>query len=219
MGKHVFISRKLNEDSIFFDLKRDNHRITDVSLISIEYLDFEVDEQVDLVFFYSKNAVEAFFKIQSYQQNVQYGVMGQGTAEKFIQLTGQSAHFIGNGVATDIAKEINIKYKEKKVLFPQASQSLQSVEQLIDRSIESKSLVVYNNVIINVDLPQDFDLLVFTSPLNVKSFFEYQKYNGQTVVAIGHSTGNALKDLSLNDIILSPQANMKTLLETTRTAL
>ena len=89
------------------------------------------------------------------------------------------------------------------VLFPQAKGGLRTIQQQFEDGGKVKDLTVYETVKkTSVDLPQ-VEVLVFTSPSNVESFFEKGKIsNKQRVIAMGKSTEKKLKEFGVENCIL-----------------
>jgi uroporphyrinogen-III synthase len=92
---------------------------------------------------------------------------------------------------------------EETVLFPQAKNGLRTVQQQFEDSSKLSDLAVYETVKKDkVKLPEA-EILVFTSPSNVESFFGKAKISpDQKVVAIGTSTEKKLKENGISNVIL-----------------
>ena len=89
------------------------------------------------------------------------------------------------------------------VLFPQAKGGLRTIQQQFEDVSKLTDLVVYETVKKeNKKLPQA-DVLVFTSPSNVESFFEKGKISvSQKVIAIGKSTEKKLSEQGIQNCLL-----------------
>ncbi len=149
---------------------------------------------VDWIFFYSAMGVRYFFKQFSpaKTEGIRLAAMGQGTAEA-LEKTCRPADFTGKGEPEATAEGFLQVASGQRVLFPRAKDSKHSIRQILDSQIIAEDLVVYDNrPRSDFDLP-DFDILVFTSPLNVKAYFSKKKLMYfQKVVAIGSTTAAAL---------------------------
>ena len=204
--KKVFISRKLNSDSIFkIKLKNEGFEIWDESLLEFELIPFEEIPTVDWIFFYSQKGVQFFFNhIRnnniSFSKNIQFAGFGEKTAETIEQFT--KCHFIGTGDAKTTASDFVKITTGQKILFPRAENSQRSVQQLIDNQVITIDLIVYKNFPKKeLNLPR-IDYLFFTSPMNAKVFFQkYQLEKDQKVFAIGKTTAQTLADLGINNVI------------------
>lgn len=207
--KKVFISRELEPGSAFIRLlQAEGFELIARSLLYFSLKPFSTLPLTEWVFFYSKNAVRFFFeglkrnKIKL-DTGVQLAAMGRATAV----LLGQhvpKVDFTGDGNAGRVAQNFLPFCKGKKVLFPQARHSLRSVQLLLGDRIEAHDLVVYDNQPIrDIDIPQP-GVLVFTSPMNARTYFgKYQLHEKQKVIAIGESTALALAEMGIAEVELA----------------
>ena len=205
--KSVFISRNLKEDSYFKrTLENQGHEICAKSLLQFESVAFEADLQnYDWVFFSSKKAVAFFFQQEKQlPKHLKIGAIGESTANA-IKNVGYSVDFIGQ--ENDI-KKIGTNFCEQamnaKVLFPQAIHSLQSIQQFSKAYLEEiADLVVYKNIPLSEFAVPKCDILVFTSPLNAKTYCKkYQIEKTQKIIAIGTTTAKALQALNYHNVHL-----------------
>lgn len=220
--KKIFISRKLNSDSIFkIKLENEGFEIWDESLLEFELIPFEEIPSVDWIFFYSQKGVQFFFNhIRnnniSFSKNIQFAGFGEKTAEAIQQFT--KCHFVGTGNAKTTTPNFLKIAKDKRVLFPRAANSQRSVQQLIDNQSITTDLIIYkNSPKEEFNIPR-MDYLFFMSPMNAKVFFKkYQLEKDQKVFAIGKTTAQALADLGIKNVIFpkkpSEEELVKLLLE------
>ena len=92
----------------------------------------------------------------------------------------------------------------RKFCFPQATNSLQTVQEHSKAYLEEiANLIVYKNVpLSDFDVPK-CDILVFTSPLNAKTYCEkYQIDKTQKIIAIGTTTAKALQSMNYHNVHL-----------------
>lgn len=144
----------------------------------------------DWLFFYSQKGVENFmhqlqptFDLDNYK----FAFFGDRTAS-FAELQyGIKANFIGNS----ITEEVGLRFKETinndTVTFVCGKLSLRSVQKFLENKIPQKEIIVYSQELRTDIRPMHYDIGVFTSPLNVKGFYE----NGGSVdmnIAIGTTT-------------------------------
>lgn len=205
--KNIFISRSLNEKSYFKRiLENQGHKIFAKSLLKFEALSFKANlENYDWLFFSSKKAVEFFFKQENkLPKNLKIAAIGTSTANS-IKKMGYLVDFVGQ--KNDI-KKVAISFCEQainaKVLFPQASASLQTVQQYSKAYLEEiTDLAVYENIPVSEFSIPKCDILVFTSPLNAKNYCKkYQIEKTQKIIAIGTTTAKALQELGYYNIHL-----------------
>jgi uroporphyrinogen-III synthase len=215
----IFISRELSLDSPFYKiLPAEKVQLFGESLIAFEQVEFEAIPAVDWCFFSSRNAVKFFMdglkaaKL-SLPSSIQLGALGEGTSRALKGL-GYVADFAGNGDPETVGQAFGIVASGKRVLFPRAAQSRESIQKSLANTVTILDLVVYDNV-----PRQDFeiplvDVLVFTSPLNVQAYFaRYALLEGQKVVAIGRTTTQAIVDLGISNIITAPTPTEEVLAE------
>lgn len=176
---------------------------------------FDGIPEIDWIFFYSQNGVRFFFENISTDQlaDVKLATIGPGTAACLAEVF-RSANFIGDGAAKTSAETFLPFAEGKKVLFPRAANSRRSVQLELGDRVQSFDLVVYENLPkSNITLP-DFDVLVFTSPLNAQAYFSQKKWReGQRVVAIGKTTANALAGLRISKVEVAERPSEEGLAE------
>lgn len=213
----IFISRELSEDSLFHQLEAYNCDVISQSLISFSPISFSHFPSCDYVFFYSKNAVRFFFEQinKEIDNKIKWACIGKSTSDYLYHNMNIKADFIGNGKPKETAQEFKKVAQGKKVLFPRAAQSKKSIQTLLKEDLIVIDLMVYNNEKIKKPFYQSFDLLIFTSPLNVEAFFENNTYQSQKIVVIGHTTAQALEQLKISDYIVASQPFESVLYEKT----
>lgn len=200
-GQKLFISRQVSTDSYLFRaLSSYGYSIISESLLTLTPVAFDADivtRHADWLFFSSRNAAAFFFDQlpPNWQlpRQIQIGAVGNGTAD-IIRKYGYSLDFIGHEAdIIGVGESFNAKANQT-VVFPQAANSLRTVQQQIETSSHVVDIVVYDNrPRTNWELPY-CEVLVFTSPLNVQAYCKMRAIEpSQTVVAIGHSTAAALR--------------------------
>lgn len=205
MKKTIFISRPLTEHSILWDLEKDeNLSITAMSLVEFSPLSFQLPENLDWLFFYSKTGVDFFFN-SFLEKGVlplslpKLAAVGEGTAKQ-IEKYNQKSDFIGTGLANTTAPMFEQVAKNQSVAFVQAKNSGQSVQKILSNQINKFDLLVYDNQEITNILFEIHNILVFTSPKNIIAYFNAAKkakksiQNIDFVVVIGYISENELKN-------------------------
>ena len=203
---NVFISRELSESSYLRKaLSKHQIEIEDRSLIrtfpSINNLDSFILRNLDWVFFSSKNAIEYFFRLEpQLPKKVKFGVLGRGS-EDALRMHGKIAHFNGeeHGIDTkDIAKEFSNIANGSNVLFPSAKGSLKTIQKALSRDTKIIELTVYETVSQENIAPSYAEVLIFTSPSNVDSYFaENLLEPDQQVICIGKTTGQKFDEMGV----------------------
>lgn len=192
----VFISRnKKTPFDYFFDaLQKNAFAVSGKSLIEIKRIQVKNIPAADWVFFSSKNAVKHFIGQKPDLKGKKFAVVGKATADE-LRKHGYRADFIGNSNDTRItAKQFVALAGSKKVLFPQAKGSIQSIQKQFIKKEQVINLIVYETIKNTETLIQDHAIYVFTSPSNVEGFLEKNKIPAEAkVVAMGNATSHALK--------------------------
>jgi hydroxymethylbilane synthase len=201
----VLITRDLNEDSFFKKtLEGNGYKVEGISFIETKMIKIEKLPLTDWVFFASSNAVDHFFSQNpELKPKVKFGVIGKST-EFSLKKHNRNAAFVGSVNDTKVVgKKFAKSVGSETVLFPQAKGGLRTIQQQFEDSSKLTDLAVYETVKKeNAALPEA-DVLVFTSPSNVESFFEKTKIKaGQKVIAIGASTEKKLKQFGAEDCVL-----------------
>lgn len=203
--KSVFITRGLGENSYLYKaLIKHNVDIRCESLIKIvpvrEELNSSLLEDVDWVFFSSRHGIEHFFKLNPVlNENVRYAVVGRGSEEtlkKYVKAdyTGEQQGIDMVGVGREFAKIA----RGKTVLFPRAKGSLQTIKKQLFEDTKVVDLPIYETILRDDFQKSDADVLIFTSPSNVRAYFsKYTVKAGQRVISIGYSTGAILQELGV----------------------
>lgn len=205
--KHLFISRELSESSYLRKaLAKYQIEIEDRSLIrtfpTINHLDSYILRNLDWIFFSSKNAIDYFFKLDpQLPKKVKFGVVGRGS-ENALRQYGRKADFSGEdeGIDTgDIGREFAKVANGSTVLFPLAKGSLRSILKELSDQTKVIELVVYETVS-EEDVPNTLaEVLIFTSPSNVDSYFANNLLEpGQKVICIGKSTGQKFDEMGVD---------------------
>ncbi|MCO6478333.1 MAG: uroporphyrinogen-III synthase [Phaeodactylibacter sp.] len=206
MQPTVFISRELKKDSPFrLRLEAIGAEVRGQSLIEFTPVDFGTAPPCDWVFFYSKKAVRFFFEglDGAAPDTLKWAALGRGTAAA-LSARGITPDFIGTGEPEGVAAAFAEEAASRRVLFPQARHSRQSIQQLLEGKIQAASLVVYDNRPLESFNIPFCQVLTFTSPLNAEAYFgKYALQEGQAVVAIGSTTAAALHRLGVKEVAVA----------------
>lgn len=203
--KSIFISRSLETESAFYKaFPKESNMIIDLPLINIVKIPFSYTPQTDWIFFTSKNAIRYFFEQNpSLPDGVKYGVISPSSENTLIAF-GKKADFIGNGVdLREIAKSFRIKLGNDSVLFPQAMDSLQTIQKQLAFTNTTYNLYTYKTILkTEFDLPYT-DIAIFTSPSNVRAYFSKYKLDPrQIIIAMGTSTKYLLSEYGIKNVLI-----------------
>ncbi len=188
--KRIFISRNLKSSSPIRNIIGEN-QLVDQSLIQFSALDFEIP-QADWIFFYSRNGVKYFFENGNYElYPFLWACMSDGTADELSTYVTDIS-FIGQGSPQEVAQLYKNTVRPGEVTcFVRAENSLDSINKHLNNT-DDFSIPVYRNIPTE-DIPEGgFDILIFTSPMNVDIWFEHHQYRNENVIAIGSTTANQL---------------------------
>lgn len=191
----VFITRHLKKYDLFADVLRNNgFTVNGRSLIEIQSVEIKSVPQAQWVFFSSKHAVRYFLQQAQIPAGAKIAAVGKGTAQE-LREHGLRADFIGQDGDTRLTgKKFGALAGRATVLFPQAKGSMRTIQQQVP-TVKVINLVVYETITHAIDDLPAADVLVFTSPSNVESWFEKNKVTAaQKVVAMGHASESALKE-------------------------
>ena len=219
----IFITRPLASSSSFLNkLAGYPFEIEGYSLIQFSPVLFSVVPVTDWIFFYSRHAVTFFFRRVNeleleIRERTKWAAIGPATA-KALKTYVSSIDFTGDGNPVSTAKQFKEVGNGQTVLFPRAQSSRQSIQKLLARNIQAMDLIVYVNEMDSGKACPEADILVFTSPLNAKAYFEKRKpKKNQGIVAIGNTTAATLKKLGIKSIFIanepSEEALAKTIIE------
>lgn len=204
-SKKIFVSRSLSQDSPIRKVASGGS-IVDHSLIEFSAFPFEAPE-TDWVFFYSRNGVRFFFDQSNYElYPYMWACMSAGTADELSKYV-MDISFVGEGAPQEVADAFNqIVAPTESVGYIRAENSIDSVRSIIN-SDQSVSIPVYSNVPSN-NVPSDkFDVLVFTSPMNVNAWFSQREYKGERIITIGQTTAAAVTNHGISDMLIALEAS------------
>jgi len=213
---HIYISRDLPADSpLVQQLEAKGDIVYAESLIEFDFVPFNYFPYCEWIFFYSPRCVQYFFEMANANRykNSRFAVMGPGTARAMIE-RDIIPDFIGNGNPEQTAESFADEAYEQRVLFPQAENSRKSIEKLISDQVEVIDMVVYLNLPKKEFSIPPSDILIFTSPLNAQTYFDkYTLQDSQKVLAIGKTTADSLRNLSIFKVYIALSPTAKGILE------
>lgn len=203
--KHLFISRSLEHDSpIRKWCLTENIKLADTSMISIQFLNFELPKS-DYYFFSSRNGVRAFFnQIDKHQiSNISFGVLGGATLNE-LRNYGCHADFVGKGNDTNqIGKDFAQFLGTQSVTYCTNNLTIETVSKFVPKE-QKNNVLVYETLLQPNSLIEKPDTLIFTSPSNFHAFIqENELLNTDVVIAMGKST---------KKVILEHQPTIKVLI-------
>ena len=201
-GKSVLITRDLKENSFFKNVLEGNgYSIQGISFIETKRVTITDIPPTDWIFFASSNAVEHFFSQNpELKAKIKFGVLGKST-EQELKKHNRNAAFVGSINDTKVVgKKFAKIVGEETVLFPQAKMGLRTIQQQFADATKLFDLIIYETVKKENENIPEVEIVVFTSPSNVESYFEKGKITAnQKVIALGKSTENKLKEKGIEN--------------------
>ncbi len=204
-SKSAFISRNLVNDSPFRRLlEQAGWFVVGHTLVNVEAVPFNPSAlpPAEWVLLTSRNG--AFYFLQSLVERptpvppVRWAAIGPATAAEMLRF-GVTPDFIGSGDPETSLKALLPLVQGQRILHPAALLPAGSVNRWLSPFATVIHLPVYRNSPIENPPFSAADVLVFTSPMNARSYFSKNALRpGQRVVAIGKSTALALADLGVH---------------------
>lgn len=204
MSFKIFISRKLEEESLFLRLKHSGIDLIDQSMIRFESVDFDFDTGTDWLFFYSANGVKSFCeKIKDLPPGIKSAAIGEKTGFWVKQYFGK-ADFCGSGSGEDSCQDFkSVLDKGQKVTVVRAAHSDNVLfRYLRDNEVDVREIIVYKNIPIDPVPVIDAQIYIFTSSMNARIFMSGNIVpDGAVVVSIGAPTTRVLEELGLQNVV------------------
>lgn len=174
-------------------------------------------DEFTTIIFTSKNAIEHFFRLcdemrVKMSQNTKYFCLSEAIAnylQKFIVYRKRKV-FVGVKKIEDLQAYF-IKHRDKETFFlPNSNLGSQDVVDFLDaHKINYQSAMMYKTLSSDLSDLSDitYDVLVFFSPLGIKSLYENFpefKQNETRLAAFGNSTSRAVEEKGLTINIQAP---------------
>ena len=194
----VAITRDLRPGDVFSQLlEAAGCTVHGVALIETRRVQVAKVPEASWVFFSSKHAVKHFLAQAQLPEGAKIAAVGKGTSDE-LRKHNLRADFIGGGNDTRITgKQFAARAGRDRVLFPQAKGSMRTVQQQLPAA-QVINLIVYETIERPASELPDADVLVITSPSNAEACFAGRKpRSGQEIVAMGHATQSALRDMGI----------------------
>ncbi len=212
-SKHVYISREPEESPLFIKrMQQLGYKTTAINPIAYSTIEVPVIPYTEWIFFSSKRTVEHFFQQSlSIPTGTRLAALGSGTAAA-LRSEGYQADFVGSdGSTRDTALAFLEKAKGQQVLFPISSESLRTVQKTLEGHAAVHEVVVYEPQPRKIQLEEQADVYVFTSPASVTAFYQSCGLPNGQYVSIGRTTSEALRALGLKYVHQAPFTNEEAL--------
>ena len=152
------------------------------------------------IFFTSKNSVRFFFKQKIHLNNRKVACIGRGTHRELTKHVSE-IDFIGDSVnINEVGKAFVKKVNDGTCLFPVSNISKRTIQKYFPNQEKTHDLVVYNTIEKNDFQDPKADVLIFTSPSNVRAYFSrFKLQEEQNVVSIGPTTEKELQQFGIKN--------------------
>lgn len=214
----VFLSKTPDPSGPFEEMAKANSdmRLVAEPLIKTTRIPFSYTPQTKWIFFSSKNAIRYFFEQASpVPESVKIGVIS-AASEEYLKTLGKHCDFVGQGTdLVKIGKDFAVVLQNDSVLFPQAIDSLRTIQKQIAFTNTLYNLYTYKTIIrSDIDIPYA-DVLIFTSPSNVEAYLRKYKIDiRQIVIAMGATTKFRLSQSGTKDVLTPATFNEQGLFDT-----
>lgn len=173
-------------------------------------------DEYTAVIFTSRNAIEHYFRMCEemrikISQDMKYFCLSEAIAhylQKFIVYRKRKV-FVGKRNIEDLSNYFN-KHKSEKFLLPCSNLGAKPVVEFLEKiGVQFKEAMMYRTVSSDLSDLRDifYDVLVFFSPLGIKSLYENFpdfKQNETRIAVYGSSTSAAVKERGLTINIAAP---------------
>jgi uroporphyrinogen-III synthase len=177
--------------------------------LSFEQIQISEIPEVDVLFFSSKRAVDFLLKQQIVSARVQVACIGSVT-KHYLEDRGILVDFVGSNSSRpqEVSKELYRWLNGRTCGLVTAEESQRTIATYLDESL-IYYITPYRTVIHPDKLDSPMDVLVFTSPSNVKGFLQKNEIHHQKVVAWGKTTEEFLLKNAIQNVYCLNNATEK----------
>lgn len=179
------------------------YKIKGYSLIEFKTVPVTKLPLSDWIFFTSKNSVRYFFKLNFDLKNTKVACVGKGTYKELMKYV-EKVSFIGDAVdIVEVGKLFSEVVGNETCVFPVSNISKRTVQKQFLNQTNIYDLVVYSTEEkFNFEDP-NADVLIFTSPSNVRAYFNKVAFKPkQKIIAMGPATGEQLLEIGITDFLI-----------------
>jgi len=223
-NKIAILSTKQIEQALIDEAGKKNIEIEFSPFIKTEIIkNIELQQEIEqallqsiTVAFTSVNAVEAIAdELQDQQPDWRIYCIGHATKEAVKKYFHEDSIEGSADNASQLGDLILEHCEDDEIFFFCGDQHRDELPQeLRMNGIDVNEIIVYETVLLPHKLDKKYDGILFLSPSAVKSFFEKNKIDEQTVLfAIGETTATELHNFSKNKIVISDQPAKRSLIE------
>lgn len=172
MSPRLFISKELTDiPNLETFCSENNIQLFAHSFLTFNGLPFELPSAFDIIFFSSPRSVTFFFEQHQLPINTLIACAGE-TTQKAIEQRGYIVSFVPkeSGTISKSADEFSKWVEKRTVLFPISTISNQSYSSALPNN-QRIEITIYNTSVESTKI-SDCDFYAFTSPSNVKAYFQ-----------------------------------------------
>jgi uroporphyrinogen-III synthase len=204
---------------------RENIAVTTQAFISIEPVDsVEVQQEIEAallqsayVVFTSQHAVEIIgSQLDGHQPDWRIYCLANKTEKLVEKYFGKESIAGTAAYAEELAEKIIEDGEAEELIFFTGNKHLPVLmDKLDDEGLYVQEIIVYENTPSSVTVSGRFHGILFFSPSAVESFFAANKISRATVLfATGHTTANAIQQVSANPVIMAHQTGKDEMIKT-----
>lgn len=223
--KTILVSQPKPERSPYYELEKKYNLQIDwrpfIHVQGVEGRDFRKTkikpDQYSAIIFTSKNSIDHFFRVCEelrikMSPDTKYFCLSEAIAnylQKFIVYRKRKV-FVGKKLITDLTTALKKHKSTEKFLLPCSNLGSKAVSNHLDElALDWKDAMMYETVSSDLSDLSDvtYDILVFFSPLGIKSLYENFpdfKQNETRMAIFGKSTRKAVEDRGLFINIMAP---------------
>ncbi len=177
--------------------------VSGASLIEFTTNKIEHQPDTDWIFFTSKNSVRSFFENDLTIKNSKLACIGPGTTSVLKEYC-DAIQFIGSDIdIKKVGQSFALELGTANCLFPISNISKRSIQKAIRNESQVLDVVMYNTSLKTEIKVGPVDILIFTSPSNVRAYFsKYEIKENQQVIAMGPSTAETLEKSGVKQPLL-----------------
>lgn len=213
--KKILFTKEISSDylkqNLLQNIDFDVFNFLDIKINSEEKIKSQIDNSITNYLISSQNSVKA---IQNLNLEGKFYVVGKKTAENLKQNNFQVE--IVRNYASELAKFIIENESQKNwMFFCGNNRRDELLEKLIPKGHSIKEIQCYESIPVHHNLGEKYyDGIAFFSPLGIKSYFENNTINPETIIfTIGKTTSEEVKIHTKNKIITAEIPTLESVIQ------
>lgn len=197
MIRSVFITKPIAEVELLKQFcEKNGMQLTGNSFIQFKLVKAEIQDEIKTIFFGSKRAFDFFLTQSDIPENCEIACIGK-TTKKYIEESGFQVSFCGEkaGNPAAVAEELKVWLGNRKLHIALSAQSNRSMSKVLPKD-QVEEIIVYQTLSNPQKTDKIPDVLVFTSPSNLKGFLVENTISpSSTMIAWGETTKTVLMEM------------------------